>query len=276
MKIKLIITLSLLWGLTATNVHGESFRYPTIPDSLKSADERADYLMMHYWDCFNFNDTLQLKDSDNVEQGFVNYIDMLGRLSEAIRNGKLHPHDNLLQESVAAFCSKAFATTPSKDKFQNLIGHYLDDPQSPMRNDRTYLLLLNAMKNSPYLEETEKERVAFKIKTKGKNLPGDIALNFTFTDKEGKQHQLRDYTDQKVILYFYDPDCENCHRISAWLDKQTIPQDYTFLNVHADDSISELYSLEPMPTIYLLDKGNKTILKDCPPEMLMEAVKAGL
>lgn len=275
-KLKIIITLSLLWGLIVTDVRGESFHYPTMPDSLKSADERASYLLLHYWDNFDFKDTLQLKDADNVEQGFVNYIDLLGNLSEAIRNGKLHTHDNLLQESVATFSNKAFATAPSKDKFQTLIEHYLDDPQSPVRNDRTYLLLLDGMKASPYFEEAEKERVAFKIKTKNKNLPGDIALNFTFTDKEGKQHQLRDYSNQKVILYFYDPDCENCHRISAWLDKQTIPQEYTFLNVLADDKMFDLYSLEAMPTIYLLDKGNKTILKDCPPELLMEAVKAGL
>lgn len=177
-----------------------------------------------------------------------------------------------IRQSIKTFCSKAFAQATAKDKFESLISHYLENPKSPMRKDRIYLLFLQEMKTSPYFDETEKERINFQIKTRNKNLPGDKAFDFTFSDKEGKQHQLSDYKDRKVILYFYDPDCDNCHRISSWLDKQTIPADYTFLTIYADTRISDLYSLEAMPTIYLLDKGNIVVLKDCSPEMLMQVI----
>jgi len=40
--------------------------------------------------------------------------------------------------------------------------------------------------------------------------------------------------------------------------------------VHADDTISQLYSLQAMPTIYLLDKGNRVVLKDCSAETLVK------
>lgn len=265
------MALILLTSMIAAKA--ESFRYPTIPDSLKSADDRASYLLLHYWDNFNFRDTLQLKDADNVEQGFVNYIDILSRLSDQIKSGNLrHTNDSTLRQSVGIFTEKAFSNPDAKKKFESLIEHYFDDPQSPMRDDRTYLLFLRQMKTSPCFDETEKERVDFKIKSKDKNLPGDVATNFSFTDKNGKRHELQDYKAEKVILYFYDPDCENCHRISAWLDKQTIPKSFTFLNVHADDKLSDLYSLEAMPSIYLLDKGNTVVLKDCSPELLMQVV----
>ncbi len=273
MKARLIFALLLLANMIATQA--ESFRYPTMPDSLKSADERASYLLIHYWDCFNFSDTLQLKDADNVEQGFVNYVDLLSRLSAQVRDGHLRlTTDSTLQQSVGIFSGKAFATAPAKKKFESLIDHYLDDPQSPMRNDRTYLLFLQQMKASSHFDETEKERVAFKIKTRDKNLPGDMATNFTFADKDGKQHELKDYKGEKVILYFYDPECENCHRISAWLAQQTIPPTFTILTVHADDKISDLYSLEAMPTIYLLDKGNTVVLKDCSAELMVQVVNS--
>lgn len=269
MKIKIVILFLLLANMIAAQA--ESFQYPTLPDSLKSADERASYLLLHYWDCFNFSDTLQLKDADNAEQGFVNYADLLSRLSAQVRSGNLHlATDSTLSQSVGIFSTKAFANLDSKKKFESLIDHYLDDPQSPMRDDRTYLLFLRQMKTSPFFDETEKERIVFKIKTKDKNLPGDVATNFTFTDKDGKQHELQDYKAEKVILYFYDPECENCHRISAWLAKQTIPPTFTILTVHADDKISDLYSLEAMPSIYLLDKGNTVVLKDCPPELMVQ------
>ena len=128
------------------------------------------------------------------------------------------------------------------------------------------------MKNSPCFDETEKERIAFKIKTTNKNLPGDIAINFKFKDESGKEHQLSDYKDQKVILYFYDPDCENCRKVSAWLKQQTIPADIKVLKMIADNHISYIYSLKNMPTIFLLDKENKVILKDCTAQELIENI----
>lgn len=263
MKKYTLILLLFLSAMAQANAQliEQSFIYPQMPDTLRTVEQRMQYLAIHYWDNFDFTDVNQLNNADIVEQGFVNYIDILPRF----------PQD-IAQQSVAIFASKAFGNIKSKEKFENLIEHYLDDPESPMKNDRTYLLFLGEMNHQTSFDETEKERLAFKIKRVNKNLPGDIAIDFKFADKEGKYHLLSNYKDQKVILYFYDPDCENCHRVSNWLSKQTIPADYTLLEVHADDTISDLYSLQAMPTIYLLDKGNVVILKDCTPEMLINAV----
>lgn len=248
--------------LLSAHAQVSSFAYPSIPDTLKNVEQRASYLTLHYWDNFDFTDSLQLHDAYRAEQGFVNYIDLIARLK----------YSPAIQQSIKSFCSKAFAQTSAKSKFESLIAHYLQNPKSPMRNDRTYLLFLQEMKTSPYFDEAEKERICFQIKTRNKNLPGNPAIDIAFTDKEGKPHQLSDYKDRKVILYFYDPDCDNCHRISAWLDKQTIPADYTLLSIYVDSRISDIYSLEAMPTIYLLDKGSIVILKDCSPEELMQVI----
>lgn len=85
-------------------------------------------------------------------------------------------------------------------------------------------------------------------------------------------HQLTDYQNEKVILYFHDPECENCHKVTAWLKKQTIPAEYRMLKIIADDQISATYSIKAMPTIYLLDKGNIVVLKDCTPELLISVI----
>lgn len=280
MKKRIIIIVSLISCALHLMAQGSSFTYPTMPDSLQTVEKRMEYLALHYWDGFDFADTLQLNDANVAEQGFVNYIDLLPRFSQ-----------ELAQRSMEVFIAKAFghstkafnhstsetgstypsiAIPQSKEKFESLIDHYLDDPRSPMRNDRIYLLFLRGMKSSMAFDEAEKERIGFKIKMHDKNLPGTTALDFSFKGKDGKPHRLSDYKDEKVILYFYDPDCENCHRISAWLSQQTIPQEYQMLMVHADDKISNLYSLQAMPTIYLLDKGNRVVLKDCSAETLVK------
>lgn len=287
-----LFTLFVLWACTLVQAQAQqSFPYPAIPDTLRSVEQRAGYLSEHYWDNYNFADTLLLKSKEVTEQGFVNFIDILNRFNlDNASKGVAHKdiaqkgitrkditqkdiaRKDITQKGIACFTRKAFSNAAAKERFENLIEHYFEDQLSPVRNDRVYLIFLEEMKNSPCFDETEKERIAFKIKTTNKNLPGDIAINFKFKDESGKEHQLSDYKDQKVILYFYDPDCENCHKVSAWLKQQTIPADIKVLKMIADNHISYMYSLKNMPTIFLLDKENKVILKDCTAQELIENI----
>lgn len=292
-----LFTLFVLWACTLVQAQAQqSFPYPAIPDTLRSVEQRAGYLSEHYWDNYNFADTLLLKSKEVTEQGFVNFIDILNRFNlDNASKGVAHKdiaqkgitrkditqqgiaqkditQQGITQQGIACFTRKAFSNAAAKERFENLIEHYFEDQLSPVRNDRVYLIFLEEMKNSPCFDETEKERIAFKIKTINKNLPGDIAINFKFKDENGKEHQLSDYKDQKVILYFYDPDCENCHKVSVWLKQQTIPADIKVLKMIADNHISYMYSLKNMPTIFLLDKKNKVILKDCTAQELIENI----
>lgn len=287
-----LFTLFVLWACTLVQAQAQqSFPYPAIPDTLRSVEQRAGYLSEHYWDNYNFADTLLLKSKEVTEQGFVNFIDILNRFNlDNASKGVAHKdiaqkgitrkditqqgiaQKDITQQGIACFTRKAFSNAAAKERFENLIEHYFEDQLSPVRNDRVYLIFLEEMKNSPCFDETEKERIAFKIKTTNKNLPGDIAINFKFKDENGKEHQLSDYKDQKVILYFYDPDCENCHEVSAWLKQQTIPADIKVLKMIADNHISYIYSLKNMPTIFLLDKENKVILKNCTAQELIENI----
>ena len=292
-----LFTLFVLWACTLVQAQAQqSFPYPAIPDTLRSVEQRAGYLSEHYWDNYNFADTLLLKSKEVTEQGFVNFIDILNRFnldyaSKGVAHKDIAQKDitrkditqkditqkdiarkDITQKGIACFTRKAFSNAAAKERFENLIEHYFEDQLSPVRNDRVYLIFLEKMKNSPCFDETEKERIAFKIKTTNKNLPGDIAINFKFKDENGKEHQLSDYKDQKIILYFYDPDCENCHEVSAWLKQQTIPADIKVLKMIADNHISYIYSLKNMPTIFLLDKENKVILKNCTAQELIENI----
>ena len=277
-----LFTLFVLWACTLVQAQAQqSFPYPAIPDTLRSVEQRAGYLSEHYWDNYNFADTLLLKSKEVTEQGFVNFIDILNRFnldnaSKVVAHKDIAQkgitRKDITQKGIACFTRKAFSNAAAKDRFENLIEHYFENQLSPVRNDRVYLIFLEEMKNSPCFDETEKERIAFKIKTTNKNLPGDIAINFKFKEESGKEHLLSDYKDQKVILYFYDPDCKNCHEVSAWLKQQTIPADIKVLKMIADNHISYMYSLKNMPTIFLLDKENKVILKDCTAQELIENI----
>ena len=160
-KISYLIVCILLICIPAPAKAQNAFPYPALPDTLRSVEQRATFLSKHYWDNYEFADTLLLKNVEITEQGFVNFIDILARFN-----------DEIAQKGISAFSAKAYAQKPAKEKFESLIEHYFDNPQSPMRNDRVYSFFLAEMKKSPYFDETEKERIDFKWKAARKNLPG--------------------------------------------------------------------------------------------------------
>lgn len=133
------------------------------------------------------SDTLELANKEMAEQGFVNFIDILARFDQEIA-----------QKGIAAFTAKAYQQKPSKEKFESLIEHYYENPESPMRNDRVYALFLEDMAKSPYFDVTEKERIEFKLKQAKKNLPGTKATNISFMLEDGKPHQLSDYRERRL------------------------------------------------------------------------------
>ena len=223
--IALATGLLLLAGLQQVRAQSGTqaeFPYPQIPDVYQDVQARARYLAEHYWDRFDFTDTTQLGNPDIVEQGFSNYLDFLPRFSKDIE-----------QASIEIFARKAFANVHSKACFEKLTEHYLQDPQSPFRNDEVYQRLLLEMAKQPLFDETERERLTYKAKVAGMNLPGAQATNFTFIDRQGRRHELAEYQDRPVILYFNDPDCEVCHATTQKLAAQ-LPTDIQVLAIYAD------------------------------------------
>lgn len=266
----------------------DSFPYPQLPDTLRTVQERGKYLLTHYWDAVDFNDAAQLNDINICEQGFVDFIDLFPRLANA----------PFLQESMDLFAKRAFSNGAAKKKFQALVEQYLDAQHSPMRNDVTYGLLLKAMLQQPGFDEAERTQLAFVLRNVEKNQVGTTATDFSFTDRQGKAHRLSDYQGQRVVLFFYHPDCEICQTVAEQLKKAGLPEDLTVLAIYPDDdtalwrqtrlsfpatwvdgySISgeiekeQTYYIRATPSLYLLDKGNTVRLKDAEVEALLATV----
>lgn len=200
------------------------------------------------------------ENEEITEQGFVNFIDILARFN-----------DEIAQKGISAFTAKAYVQKPAKEKFESLIEHYFDDPQSPMRNDRVYSFFLAEMKKSPYFDEAEKERIDFKWKAARKTCqaprlptsPSSWKMENASVDwlSEWKGDTLLPWSGMRELPQGY-----------GVAEKQTIPAEYRMLRIIADDQISATYSIKAMPTIYLLDKGNIVVLKDCTPEMLISVI----
>lgn len=106
----------------------DNFPYPTVPSQLKTPKERAEYVVRHYWDGINFNDTTLIHQPGMIEQGFVNFIDLLPRLGI------------LEKEGISNFAQSAFGKNQAYDQYMHeLAERYLYTASSPMRNDTLYI-----------------------------------------------------------------------------------------------------------------------------------------
>ena len=197
--------------------------------------------------------------------------------------------------SADAFVTKAFAQAKSADTFTSLAHHYLENPQSPLRNDAVYVVLLRSMRHRKGLTPTQRQSLDYKIRTFGSNLPGQRATDFQFVDRQGKRHRLSDYRHERVLIFFYDPDCDNCHRISSQLSRdhrlagtrvlaiypdsdtqhwqrtpQAFPRTWTDgYSPRGEVNAKLLYTVRATPTLMLIGRGGLVELKDPTPEQLL-------
>ena len=283
-----IVWLSLLalWLGAASLVAQEAiaeFELPSIPAVYRDPADRAKYLIEHYWDKFDVAHATVGQMTDQTEQAFANYVD-LSRHVEA-------------KVACEAFVGLMRSAEGNKTFFRYLDGlfeKYLYDAYSPMRNESLYESVLEYLAESPVLDEVERIRPQRLLALVRRNKVGQVAQDFKFLDRQGRECSLSSIEAKRLLLFFYDPDCEDCQRtrenlsVSPVVSRQVAEGNLRVLAIYpyGDKALwdnyavhiptewqngldengqimgDELYDLKRMPTLYLLDDGKQVLLKD--------------
>ncbi|WP_320889102.1 DUF5106 domain-containing protein [Bacteroides sp.] len=256
-----------------------SFKLPEIPVSLNTPEGRSDYLIRHYWDNFDFTDTLSISNPEAVEQFFVDFVDISSRMSLPTA-----------REGIAIFMQQSSQNDKVLDFFIDLLDKYLYDPNSPMRNEELYIPVLEYLVTSPNARIEDKVRAEYRLKMALKNRPGELATDFVFAEGTGNVRRLLDVKNEYVLLYFNNPGCSGCRQVTSQIAASAFSKNpkLTILAVYPDTDLDEwkkaqheipegwingyspngvvmekeMYDLKAIPTLYLLDKDRKVILKD--------------
>lgn len=268
-----------------------SFTLPTIPPMLTSPDQRADYLVKHYWDNVNFADTNYIHHPEITEQAWADYCDILNHVPLATAH-----------EAIRKMIDKSAATKTTFVYVTELADKYLYDPNSPMRNEEFYIPVLEAMIASPVLDEVEKIRPQARLKLAHKNRIGTKALDFTYTLASGAQGSLYQINAEYTLIFFNNPGCHTCMetieqlKSSAIINKLLSEKKLVLISVYPDKELDEwknhlkdfpstwtngydknltieqeqLYDLKAIPTLYLIDKNKKVLLKDATTQAVEE------
>ena len=168
---------------------------PPIPDSLTDPVDRACYLADHYWDNLDFSDTSLSLDTAFMEQSFANFTTVLELLPDA-----------RLKSAVAKLIEASSVNHEANDFVLDIAERYLYDPQSPVYDERSYL---------PFVEyllaaDPADQLLAYRREMILKNSPGSSAPDFAFTTPDGSHGRLLDGDARYILLFFYEPDCEQC------------------------------------------------------------------
>lgn len=266
----------------------KELRLPDVPPSLTVPEERAAYLIAHFWDGMDFGDTLRCRDRAFMEQNFVNYLSLFP-----------HARPENLPQHIAQLLERAAADSICLDLLNDLAEHYLDEPNSPMRNEEYYILFLEGLLRLPALPETERIRPAYRLEMARKNRPGTTAADFAYTDRHSNRRTLYATRGKRLLLLFYDPACSHCSQILDGLresaviaglianrelavlavytegdrrlwdeTKASLPREWSVAIDESRIVERELYTLPAMPVIYLLDGQKTVLLKDPTPAEL--------
>ena len=255
---------------------------PEVPADLTDPVKRADYIMEHYWDRLDICDTLRSHNRMYMEQNVVNFISLFP-----------HGRKQELPSFIGNLLKRAETDSTAFSIVTDVMERYLDDPNSPMRNEEYYILFLEEYLRLPGLSEYDRMRPAYQLEMAKKNRPGAIAADFAYIDRNGGKRTLHSTSGKRIMLLFYDPECDHCSAIlqqlyessllrelidrkklivlaiytegnrELWNEtKDSMPQEW-YVGMDADGIFEhEIYALPAMPIIYLLDKDKTVLLKD--------------
>ena len=253
---------------------GQSFSYPTPPNTILDRQGRINYMAEHFWNEQTIADTACF-------QGPKLLLDYLYLLKLTDNGGKY------AQDFISLSCKQ--------ENTFGLILYWLDnilyDSSSPHYDEALYMKFLDAVITSDadsvmkLVPQQRKDIIS-------KNQVGSKANNFSFIDKAGNESTLYATDASLLLLIFNNPDCSLCHRAEESIAKDEALQammnegKLKILAITPDAEFNDwmehiypsnwqvgydngkaifdqrLYDIQQLPCIYLLDKDKRVLLKE--------------
>ena len=285
-----------------------AFPQVQVPGVIQEPQERADYVVLHFWDAFTDTTRTGVCDSslvkgvkkDAVEDQYGLFATLLDQVAPATaEKAMIRLYDR------AALCERADTASNLFETLVEFTEKYMYDPNSPVRSEERYLPFVERLAASDVIRPEMKHAYEFDAATCRLNRIGTPAADFRFTDLKGRTRTLYSVKAPHPLLFFSNPGCEACKAIIDQL--QASPRVSSLVssgalavvNVYIDSDLDDwkayavnyptawfsgydpdyairtdlLYAVRAIPSLYLLDADKNVLLKDVPPEKLFAALE---
>ena len=243
---------------------------------LSNSPIAAQVLLPQYsvWEGFAFGNK-QVVESREAEERFARFLLHIAQQTSAQQI-----------EQIGELLTKA-EQNDATARFLTLAEKYLYDPNSPYRNDERYLLFLQYAATHQFADYTTNPRYQKHYTMVQKNRVGTPAADFPFTTQAGEEGHLYGVQSPYILLFFHDPNCEECQYVKQQLESQHAhfaQKGVQVVAVYIDDEVEawksasypsawlsvyapeidqqDLYNIKALPTLYLLDTQKRVLLKD--------------
>ena len=261
----------------------KNFERVKAPLMLSNQQEQAGYIITHFWDKFDFRDTMYCHANDIMDHAITEFLNYFPYATE-----------KKIYEGVKKLLDSAEVKPVMYEFFFKKAEYFLYNPYSPMRNDEFYIPFLEHVIASQKVQDVSKAQFKYQLTLAYRNRVGGKASDFTYMLNSGRTGNLYGISADYLLLMFYDPDCQECKETVGMIKKSTaisaaisdgrlkVLAVYTDENIDAwkkylteipftwingyDKPLSirnqEIYDLKTIPLLYLLDKDKKVIFKD--------------
>lgn len=245
------------------------------------------YILKHYWDFVPVREPHTIYSSSFYEK-LKHFVGLLSSTPDAEA-----------KQAISRLLTKAVCNGESFKIIIQLLDKLLNDKASLTRNEKLGLHLLDQAVASHFFSEEEKKAYDKKINLIQLNQTGTTASNLVLETPQKEELKLSQLHSEYIILYFFDPTNDECKQCNIFLqrnpfinmallnNKLKIVAIYNKNNyeawfrwavsdnkwLHGWDKEGliknkNLYDLTSIPTLYLLDKHKKVLLKECTTEQL--------
>ena len=261
------------------------FAYPVAPDTISTLEGRTNYIVSKFWD--NFNLSKHIADSAAFDAAFRDYVTFFK-----------YAHRNIVFSSIKDFMNKAQSNLANYIMIMEIAEKALYAPGAEYWSDEAYLAFAGFFVSSKKVKSINKERYKAQIKKIEQSQKDAVAPDFTFVMPDKTKMKLSDVKGSPVILFFNDPDCDDCSiarlRLSTdvTLNRNIEEGNVKFLCIYpgeysaqwaaaangysdkwiigASEEAGDNYDIRYSPSFYLLDKDHSIIDKN----INLETVKA--
>jgi len=271
-------------------------------DQMSDVD-RSNHLAERFWDGFAFHDTMYLHREDfrgrrDVFGSVDIFSSAIARYLQLIQFADLPT----IQRSLAETLRRADTNERMYRHFVESFDFFLHDPISRLRNEQWAEAVWHQMLESQWATFSDSARINFLLRLADQNRVGSFATDLEFVTIHGQRGRLHDIEAELLMVYFYIPGCPQCRMTMEWLQGDSLFQELhqagilqafafypehdldlfrsyaenipsTWINARDPDGMSQLmeqalYQMRGAPTIYLLDRDKKVILKDARMDLL--------
>ncbi len=277
-----------MMGLSFTTTAQEKlFPYPAIPDTLTTLYDRTDYLVSHFW--ANCDIKKALKEPERLDSAFRDYISFMP-----------HATADTVYYSITKLFTKVKGNNDAILSVGNMAEEALYGENAEYWSDELYMKFLEPIVSNKKLPAANRARFEHHYKILSKSQEGMTAPSADYTTRHGAKHNTDDCQAEVVVLFFNDPECEDCSMIKLRLDAdakttslieagrlkivaltigeptdewKAMVKDYPFAwEVGASEELDSIYDIRSTPTIYVLNKEHRILAKNVNIDTLLRAI----